>query len=249
MAWHKTLFSTIKTIGSAIAAVATVAKIAQKLDEIIKSWKPSVRNWWNGKKIAVLGPTAAGKNSLYNRLKGLPIPTEHAQTRGAEKVDKFEFSFSLPNRKEFKISCKRAVNVGGERDERDRYWFHACDNADIVFYLLTVDDLKAGRFEPGSRIHNDFEWLASKLPKMTSHVLVHILVNKIDLIFTSDRTYKDIDADLQPALQELERSARSAFGPYQDRLTGATPTSMKNDHLFAVSFSLALQAVYDTVNQ
>lgn len=243
MGWFKSLLSAIKTIATIVTATEAAAKAVKKLDEIIKTWAPALRDWWNGKKIAVVGPTAAGKNSLYNRLRGLPIPMEHAQTRGAENVEKFTLTFPLPNHQKFKIFCKGALNVGGERDERDRYWLGACEGADVVFYLLDFNDLKANRFHAGTRIHDDLMWLAAHIPKMSSTVRVHILVNKIDLICTPGRTYDDIATDLQPAVQELEKIANGVFGSYKNRLTGITPTSMMSDHLFAISFGLALQEV------
>lgn len=241
MSWLTNLEKGLKVIATVVTAFVGVVKAAEKLGEIVGKWAPAARNWWNGKKIAVLGPTAAGKTSLYNRLRGQPIPAEHAQTRGAEKIETFKFSFPLPDRTTFSISCKGAVSVGGERDERNRYWLGACAGADVVFYMLTINDLKDGRFGPGTRVHEDLEWLAGSLPKMSSKVKVHLLVNKVDLAPTPGKLAEEV----RPALIEFEKTARGIFGSYQDRLTGVTPTSMLSDHLFAVSFGLALQAVHE----
>lgn len=249
MAWFTSVLKAIKTIGAIVGAVTTAAKVLEKLEGVVAKWAPTVRDWWNGKKIAVLGPTAAGKNSLYNRLRGLPIPSEHKQTRGADPIQNFDFAFPLPNGTQFKITCKRAQNVGGERDERERYWLGACEGSDVVFYMITVDDLKTGSFRSGKRIHDDLTWLAAHLPRMAPQVRVHILVNKIDLVLAAGRTYDNISTEFKPVFDELEQVARGLFGAYQDRLTGITPTSMLNDHLFAISFGLALQAVHDTASR
>lgn len=245
MSWFTNLAKGLKVLATVVTAIVSAGKALEKLGEIVASWVPAARNWWNGKKIAVLGPTAAGKNSLYNRLRGQPIPSEHAQTRGAEKVENFKFSFPLPDGTKFSISCKGALNVGGERDERNRYWLSACEGADVVFYMLTIDDLKGGRYRPGSRGHEDLEWLAGSLPKMSPKVKIHLLVNKSDLVLTNGKTYDALSEELRPAMNEFEQTARGIFGSYQDRLTGVTPTSMLSDHLFAVSFGLALQVVHE----
>jgi len=208
-----------------------------------------VIDWWNGKKIAVIGPTAVGKNCLYHRLKDEPIPDQHEQTKGPEKIRKFVYRRTLPNEKRFEVMFKKCINIGGEMEQRTRYWLDACKDADVIFYMITLDDLKNHRFRKRSRIYSDLKWLATHMQKMKSGVLVHLLVNKIDKELEDGEGYREFIAKLKPHIDELEATAKAIFGDYQAKLTGISPTSMKDDHIFAVSFPMALQAVYKAVHR
>jgi len=223
-------------------------KYAPVVIELFRDLPPRIRRWWNRKKIAVIGPTAVGKNSLYHRLKDEPIPDDHNQTKGAERIPNFNYRRTLPNGKQFEVTFKRCINVGGEMAERNRYWFDACDDADVIFYMITLDDLKNQKFRQGSRIHSDLKWLATHMGKMRPNVLVHLLVNKIDKELEGGEEYTEFVAKLKPPLDELESTANALFGDYKAKLTGISPTSMKDDHIFAVSFPKALEAVYEAVH-
>jgi len=222
--------------------------LADSLKDAIKGLPPKVINWWNGRKIAVIGPTAAGKNSFYHRLRGEPLSDEHVQTRGPEKVETFTFKRALPNNKVFKIRCRGSINVGGEADERDRFWLHACNGADVIFYMLTLDDLREKRFHEGSRVYGDLRWLGAHMGQMKPNTLVHLLVNKIDGELKDGARYAEFQRQHEPALDELEKTTKALLGPYNVRLSGISPTSMTDPHLFGISFASALESVYDAVH-
>lgn len=241
MSWYNWL---VKFAGKVATAVANGT--ARDVAEYIKDLPKKVIEWWHGKKIAVIGPTAAGKNCLYRRLQNEPIPKEHLQTRGTER-ERFTFRSQLPNGQEFEIRCTRSANVGGETDDRERFWVEACDDADVIFYMMHLEDLRAGRYLHGQRIHDDLKWLVGILPQLRSNTVVHFLINKIDTELADGAKYEDFIAALKADVDRLEAEARLIFGPYKNRLTGISPTSMMDDHIFAVSFPLALEAVHGAV--
>ena len=77
----------------------------------------------------------------------------------------------------------------------------------------------------------------------------HLIINKIDLELEDREGYDSFADELRPHIDELETTARSVFGDYEKKLTGISPTSMKDDHIFAVSFPRILEAVYDALHQ
>ena len=222
-----------------VARRVVQAVVAKHVTDAIRNLPKVVRNWWYGKKISVIGPTGAGKNSFYNRLRNTPVPDEHIQTRGVEEVDSFDFVQLLPNGEQFKLQCKRSVNVGGEVDERDRYWAQACRGADVVFYVIDAQKVLAGdsAIPNRERVTNDLKWLAVQMAALPAGSVVHILVNKIDLFSTDDNRLKEY-------VQTLERTVAQVFGPYRRRVTGVTPISMIDGHLFTTCFAGALDEIY-----
>jgi len=226
-----------------------VVVAAYSLIDGIRKLAPKIRDWWNGKKIAIIGPTAVGKDCLYCRLQDKPIPDKHNQTKEAEKVPSFPFRKTLPSGKEFSVTFKRCINVGGEVEQRKRYWLDCCTNADVIFYMFTIGDLKKGRYRKGTRVWRDLRWLATNMEEMKPNSLVHFLVNKIDLELADGDDYKTFLPKITPQLEEFEATAKSIFGDYEARLTGVSPVSMTNDYLFARSFPKVLEAVYEAVHQ
>ena len=102
------------------------------------------RQWWSGKKIAVIGPTASGKDSFLARLRGKRIPTVHASSSMGEAVAAFRVRLTLASQQAVDIRCKGVINTGGETAYRDAPggWLLVCRDADVVFYLMTI---KIGR--------------------------------------------------------------------------------------------------------
>src|ERR1022692_2814595 len=92
--------------------------------------------WWSGKKIAVIGPTASGKDSFLARLQNREIPQVHSNSTTGEKVKSFSVKLALSNRQVIDITCKGVINIGGESDYRDTPsgWLAACIDADVIFY-------------------------------------------------------------------------------------------------------------------
>jgi len=225
-----------------VAVVYTIYKIICRL-------RPAILDWWNGKKIAVIGPTAVGKDCLYHRLQDKPIPKKHTETAEAEKVRSFRFTKALPSGKKFSANFKGCTNVGGSVHHRKRHWLDCCTGADVIFYMFTIGGLRKGRYRKGTRVWRDLRWLATNMDKMKPNSLVHFLVNKIDLELVDGDDYKTFLAEITPQLKEFETSAKSVFGDYETRLTGVSPVSMKSEYLFTQSFPKVLEAVYEAVHQ
>src|ERR1019366_10040755 len=76
-------------------------------------------DWWSGKKIAVIGPTASGKDSFLARLQNQEIPRVHANSPMGEKIKSFPVKLALSSRQAIDITCKGVINIGGEKDYRD----------------------------------------------------------------------------------------------------------------------------------
>src|ERR1700687_2103963 len=115
--------------------------------------------WWSGKKIAVIGPTASGKDSFLARLQNKEIPEVHSNSTMGEKIKSFKVKLALSDRQVIDITCKGMVNIGGEADYRDMPsgWLSVCRDSDVVFYMMTVEDLSAKRFLRGRRIPQDLD--------------------------------------------------------------------------------------------
>ncbi len=202
--------------------------------------------WWSGKKIAVIGPTASGKDSFLARLQNQEIPRVHANSTMGETIKSFRVNLALSNRKIIDITCKGVINVGGETDYRDAPsgWLSVCKDADVIFYMMTVKDLTAKRFLKGRRIRQDLDWLQSALPHLKQGALIHILINKIDEEIESHTDYHALAEELAQELGSLDRTVRSVLHPYEARYTGATLISMRDKQIYTRAINIVLRSVY-----
>lgn len=244
-----------------IGLVAFICKGIKEIDKATGAGDSVVRLFgylWNrmkgleGKRIAVIGATASGKNSLIARLKSEKIPTEHAQTRGTETVGKYDIRFPVPGNKAIEFTALKSVNVGGEEDERDRFWAGACRASDIVFYLVDVKRLIVDREATLKRVREDIVWIRSEglggknNGIFKSEMKLAIIANKVDAL---EDVYKgDVDLDLiknstLSITQQIEAVAKSALGPAGPWLTGVYPLSILDDDLFTLLFSAILADV------
>lgn len=162
-----------------------VGIIVRKIPEFTAERSNSFKHWWVGKCIAIIGPTASGKNSLFNKLRGLEAPTTHVRTRGAEKIETFEFHWPLPNKEQVKFRCKRSINVGGETDERDRFWLDSCSGSDVIFYLVDIQKLIDHNQSTMDRIKSDLKWISANINHFKANSSIHVLLNKIDKLSIS----------------------------------------------------------------
>src|ERR1019366_1802763 len=105
-------------------------------------------------KIAVIGPTASGKDSFLARLQKREIPRVHSNSPMGEKVESFRVKMALSRHQFIDINCKGVINIGGETNYRDAPtgWLSACKDADVVFYMMTIKDLTEERFLKGRRV-------------------------------------------------------------------------------------------------
>src|ERR1019366_1621182 len=191
-------------------------------------------DWWSGKKIAVIGPTASGKDSFLARLQNREIPRVHSNSPMGEKVKSFRVKLALSNHQVIDVTCKGVINIGGETDYRDAPagWLAVCKDADVVFYVMTIQDLSYKRFLNGRRIRQDLDWLLTALPHLKRGALIHILVNKIDEEIESHTDYRALAEELAKELSALEETVKNVLHPYEARYTGTTLISMKNKQIY-----------------
>ena len=208
-------------------------------------------DWWSGKKIAVIGPTASGKDSFLARLQNQEIPQIHTNSPMGEKIKSFDVKLALSNRQVIDITCKGVINIGGETDYRDAPsgWLSVCKDADVVFYMMTVNDLSGKRFLKGRRIRQDLDWLQSALPHLKQGVLIHILINKIDEKIESHTDYQALAEELAQELGALDRTVKNVLHPYEVRYTGATLISMKDKQIYTRAINIALRSVYSAFHE
>jgi len=208
-------------------------------------------DWWSGKKIAVIGPTASGKDSFLSRLQNQEIPLVHSNSTMGETVKSFDVKLALSNRQVINITCKGVINIGGEADYRDAPsgWLSVCKDADVVFYVMTVNDLSKRRFLRGRRIRQDLDWLLTALPHLKRGALIHILINKIDEQIESHTDYRALAGELAEELSELDQTAKEVLHPYEARYTGATLISMKNKQIYTRGINIIFRAVYSALHE
>lgn len=227
------------------ALVSTITKDGVKS---APGWYSKLKSWWTGKCIAIIGPTASGKNSFFNKLKRENAPTEHIQTRGAEEVGTFKFTWPLPDKTEVDFRCRNSINVGGEVDERERYWLQSCSGADVIFYLIDLDKLSNNPDDTKDRIKSDFKWIASNISHFKANSSIHVLINKVDILLNGCPDPSDIEEKiskgLESYLEDIEYSAKKILGVYFDKITGISPISMIDPHIFSIYFTAVLQTVF-----
>lgn len=216
--------------------------------EVVPQRISKLVSWWQGKTIAVIGATASGKNSMFRQLAGAEPPKEHIQTRGAEKVDSFKVRRSVGSDHDIEFWCRNAVNIGGEIDERERYWRQSCEDADFIFYLVDLQRYRVDKDAAQKRIRADFKWLARNISTMKSGRKVYVLLNKIDLCIDGYDDIDDIKAYLLSAVkeecQELRTMLLAAFGDNAGAFSGISPISMMDPGIFNQFFDAALMDIY-----
>jgi GTPase Era involved in 16S rRNA processing len=207
--------------------------------------------WWSGKKIAVIGPTASGKDSFLARLQNKEIPELHSNSATGERIKSFKVNLALSDRQVIDITCKGMVNIGGEADYRDMPsgWLSVCKDANVVFYMMTVEDLSAKRFLRGRRIRQDLDWLLTALPELKRDILIHILINKIDKKIERHTDYLALAGELEKELRSLNKTVTKVLHPYEARYTGATLISMKNKQIYTCAINYALRSVYSAFHE
>src|ERR1017187_8801509 len=210
-----------------------------------------VLDWWSGKKIAVIGPTASGKDSFLARLQNREIPEIHSNSPMGEKIKSFDVKLALSNRRVVDITCRGVINIGGETDYRDAPsgWLSVCKDADVIFYMMTVNDLSAKRFFKGRRIRQDLDWLLTALPHLKQGALIHILINKIDEQIESHTDYLALAEELAQELGALDRTVKKVLHPYEARYTGATLISMKDKQIYTRAINIVLRSVYSAFHE
>jgi hypothetical protein len=231
-----------KTVLQVFLLLASMTKANKGVRRLVKS----ARDWWTGKKIAVIGPTASGKDSFLARLQNREIPKVHTNSPMGERVKSFKVKLTLSHHQTIDISCKGVINIGGETDYRDAPggWLAVCADADVVFYVMTVTDLCEGRFRKGRRVRDDLDWLLTTMPHLKAGSLIHVLINKVDERIESHTDYEALAAELEQDLKALHRTVRKVLHPYDAKYTGATLISMKSKQIYTRAMNEVLRSVY-----
>jgi energy-coupling factor transporter ATP-binding protein EcfA2 len=224
-------------------ALAVLTALTSVVVERIPGLVKKVSVWWRGKSLAVIGPTASGKNTLFHKLQHQTPPAEHIQTRGAEAIATFNVNWPMPDKSTVEFRCKGSINVGGEVDERDRYWLQSCKDADVIFYLVDVIKLTEAPKETLDRIKSDLKWLATNIRHFKPSSCIHILVNKIDFLVEDIEPEEIADTIREKAgnvLEMLKELIDRIMQGHKGRVSGVGAISMTDDHLFGLLFTDAL---------
>ncbi len=224
-------------------AVAVLTALTSVVIEKIPGLAKKVSAWWRGKSLAVIGPTASGKNTLFHKLQHQIPPADHIQTRGAEAVETFNVNWPMPDKSTIEFRCKGSINVGGEVDERERYWLQTCKGADVIFYLIDVIKLTEAPEETLNRIKSDLKWLVTNLRHFKSSSCVHILINKIDFLVENiepEEVADTIQEKVGPMVETLKALIDKIMQGHNGRVSGVGAISMTDDHLFGLLFTDAL---------
>ena len=230
----------------AFLLLASFAGTEKHLVRLVKG----VLDWWSGKKIAVIGPTASGKDSFLARLQNREIPQVHTNSPMGENVKSFRVKLALSNHRVIDMTCKGVINIGGETDYRDAPsgWLAVCKDADVVFYMMTIKDLSATKFLKGRRIRQDLDWLLTAMPHLKQGALIHILINKIDEEIVSHTDYQALAEQLAKKLSALDQTVKTVLHPYETAYTGATLISMKNKQIYTRAINDVLRSVYAAIH-
>lgn len=203
----------------------------------------TVLKWWKGKKLAIIGPENTGKDFLWNRLRGLS-PNETATLMDG-KIPQFKIDFNLSDGRRINLTCKRSLNIGGEENYRDEEqgWKQVCEDSDIIFYVMTIDDLLSKNYLKG-RIQNDLEWFHRTLPYLKKNSLIHILINKIDTKINDYTEYDEFKSQITPELTEFNEFVRKILSPWDKTYTGLTLISAQDEHIYLKGIERVFNKVF-----
>jgi len=201
------------------------------------------REWWRGKNIAIIGATASGKDAMFNMLRNEEISNEHNQTRGLNNLSNFKLVHKLPNGDVIDFQLKKCKNVGGEEDQRDDFWYDACNKSDIIFYLIDINKLKNNPTFLKQRIKDDFKWISENISQFSHNKACYIFLNKVDLLIKDipvEKQEEFLKKELQEHIDEVQDYAEKILGRYSNRIKGIQPISMIDKYTFKKYFSQAL---------
>lgn len=210
--------------------------------ELAKEYTPeimeSIRGWWSNKTLAVIGPTACGKDSLLARLQGIPVPKRHINTGAPEEVKAYEVNYFLDNNEKVSFRANKTLNVGGEENDREDYWADVCKGADVVFYMVDAQRLRDEHDSFMRRIRQDMRWLAAEGLEKPGAKLI-IVMNKFDLLLGGKDPENLEDAFINlgaPLANEVNEIAKKELKAKADSLKGVMPLSTTDGYLFSQLF-------------
>lgn len=216
--------------------------------ELAKEYTPTILeaigDWWSNKTLAVIGPTACGKDSLLARLQGKPVPRLHINTGAPEAVEAYKVSYDLGPNEKVSFKANKTINVGGEENDREDYWSDVCRKADVVFYMIDAQRLRDEHDDFIRRIRQDMRWLAAEGFQKSDARLV-IVLNKFDLLLDTQEP-DDLAAAFAntaaPLAKEVQAIAVKELRAKSDCLKGVLPLSTTDGYLFSQLFPPILRA-------
>lgn len=228
-------------------------------------WK-NIKAYWRSKNVAILGATNSGKDAFLARLRGEEIPLHHFTTDEPEPISNFKIDYNIGNGETICFHVKEGMNVGGENFQVERYWNDACQDADVIFYLIDTNEL-INEITSASldltnidtkaclknipllkRLSSDMDFLATPLAKKGSSRLV-IILNKIDLPLENapgdilSEKVQNYANELQYLQEAVKIIAHNSLNNYKSQLTGVMPLSCKNTEMFTQFFPTILKNV------
>lgn len=216
--------------------------------ELAKEYSPeimkAIRGWWSNKTLAIIGPTACGKDSLLARLQGKPVPKQHINTGAPEEVKAYEINYSLDGGEEVSFKANKTLNVGGEENDREDYWADVCKGADVIFYMVDAQRLRDEHNSFMRRIQQDMRWLAAEGLNNPNAKLI-IVLNKFDLLLDGKEPENLEDAFLNlgaPLATEVQNIAIKELKAKAECLKGVMPLSTTDGYLFSQLFPPILRA-------
>ncbi|MFA5583469.1 MAG: hypothetical protein WDA09_04570 [Bacteriovoracaceae bacterium] len=207
----------------------------------------TVLKWWKGKKLAIIGPESSGKDSLWNRLRGLS-PHESA-TFMDRKIPEFKIDFNLSDGRRINLTCKRSLNIGGEENYRDEEqgWKQVCQDSDVIFYIMTIDDLLSKKYLNG-RIQKDLEWFHRTLPYLKKNSLIHILINKVDTKIKDYTEYDEFKSNIKQDILDFDEFVRRILSPWDKTYTGLTLISASDEHIYLKGIERVFNKIYKAIH-
>lgn len=200
------------------------------------NWEVIKKFFW-GKRIAVIGPTACGKDSLIARLQGKPIPKQHLNTNAPENIEEYNLKYKIDKDNFIDLMAKKSINVGGEEPDREKYWYEACKDADIIFYMLDSSKFTSSKNNDAAiyRYKNDLRWINIFKHRFKNNVKIAIILNKIDLAIQNN--------EINLHYSKLDEIARNEINHYSDYVCGIFFLSLTDDNLFQKFFPDILSKV------
>lgn len=196
---------------------------------IFLSLYKKVGKYWESKTLIIIGPTASGKDSFLDKLRKKEIKQDYSQTRGSEEVEKYKLEWTIDG-KTITTNAAPSINVGGEIDQRERFWKEACKPCDVIFYLIDAEKLKTDRDALLSRLRGDLKWLVVNASTFKKDFKLSLIVNKIDLVVQEDEDQNEnIIAEL---INEVKEIAEKTLSVRKNHLVGVFPLSITNEYMF-----------------
>ena len=150
-----------------------------------------------GKKFAVLGERGTGKTALINFLTKGTFSTEKTQTLIAEKTESNRLEL-----KDLELEIEESIDIPGTEDFYG-IWESITKKADVVLYLLRVDELMAGNKQTEERVKRDMGQIGKWMKETPKEFPLFIIGTHCDLTDT-----------------DLTKLPKDKKGYYEDKMRG-----------------------------